>query len=46
MSKSLVYVDDVNLLGENINTTTKNTEVLIDASKELELEARTEKINP
>jgi hypothetical protein len=29
----LVYADDVNLLEENINTTNKNTETLIDASK-------------
>jgi hypothetical protein len=30
----LVYVDDVNLLGDNIDIIKKNTETLIDASKE------------
>jgi hypothetical protein len=29
----LVYADDVNLLGDNIDTTKKNTETLIDATK-------------
>jgi hypothetical protein len=29
----LVYADDVNLLGDNINTIIKTTEILIDASK-------------
>jgi hypothetical protein len=36
----LVYADDVNLLGDN---KTKNTEPLIDASKEFGLEVNTEK---
>jgi hypothetical protein len=31
----LVYADDVNLLGDNINSTKKNTQTLIDASKEV-----------
>jgi hypothetical protein len=31
----LAYVDDVNLLGDNIDTINKNTETLTDASKKL-----------
>jgi hypothetical protein len=31
----LVYVDDVNLMGHNIDTIQKNTGTLIDASKEV-----------
>jgi hypothetical protein len=33
----LAYADDVNLLGDNIDTLNKNTETLIDVSKELKL---------
>jgi hypothetical protein len=33
----LVYVDDVNILGDNINTIKKNTEAVIDVSKEVGL---------
>jgi hypothetical protein len=33
----LVYADDVNLLGDNIDTIKKNMETLIDASKEVGL---------
>jgi hypothetical protein len=40
----LAYVDDVNLLGDNIDTVEKNTETLIDASKEIGLEINIEKI--
>jgi hypothetical protein len=34
----LVYTDDVRLLGDNIDTMKKNTETIIDASKEVGLE--------
>jgi hypothetical protein len=39
----LAYADDVNLLGDNIDTTEKNTETLIDASKEVGLGINVEK---
>jgi hypothetical protein len=39
----LVYADDVNLLGDNIDTIKKNMETLIDASKAVGLEVNTEK---
>jgi hypothetical protein len=39
----LIYADDVNLLGDNIDTTKKNTETVIDASKEVPLEVKREK---
>jgi hypothetical protein len=39
----LVYDDDVNLLGDNIETIKKNTEILIDASKEVGLDVNAEK---
>jgi hypothetical protein len=31
----LAYANDVNLLGDNIDTINKNTQTLIDASKEV-----------
>jgi hypothetical protein len=34
----LAYADDVNLLGDNIDTMKKNTETLIDSGKEVGLE--------
>jgi hypothetical protein len=37
----LVYGDDVNILGDSIDTTKKNTETLIDASKGVGLEVNT-----
>jgi hypothetical protein len=36
----LAYVDDVNLLGDNIDTIKKNMESLIDTSKEVVLDIR------
>jgi hypothetical protein len=38
----LVYADDLNLLGDNIDTIKKNTETLIDGSKEVGLEINIE----
>jgi hypothetical protein len=39
----LAYADEVKLLGDNIDTVKKNTETLIDASKEAGLEINIEK---
>jgi hypothetical protein len=39
----LVYADDVNLLGDNIDTIMKNTETVTDARKEVGIEVNTEK---
>jgi hypothetical protein len=39
----LAYDDDVNLLGDNIDTRNKNTETLIDVFKEVCLEVKVEK---
>jgi hypothetical protein len=39
----LGYADDVNPLGDNIDTIKKSTHTLIDASKEIGLEVNTEK---
>jgi hypothetical protein len=39
----LAYADDVNLLRDNIDTIKKDTETLIDASKEVGLEINVEK---
>jgi hypothetical protein len=39
----LAYTDDVNLLGDNIDTIKKYTETLIDANKEVGLETNIEK---
>jgi hypothetical protein len=41
----LVYVGDVNLLGDNTDTINKNAETLIVASKEVCLEVNAEKTN-
>jgi hypothetical protein len=39
----LAYANDMNLLGDSIDTIKKNTETLIDASKEVDLEINVEK---
>jgi hypothetical protein len=39
----LAFIDDVNLLGDNIVTIKKNTETFIDASKKVGLEINIEK---
>jgi coproporphyrinogen III oxidase-like Fe-S oxidoreductase len=39
----LAYADDVNTVGENIDTIRKNTEALSDDSKEVGLEVNPEK---
>jgi hypothetical protein len=39
----LDYADDINLLRDNVDTVNKNTEALIDAGKEVDLEIDVEK---
>jgi hypothetical protein len=39
----LAYADDVNLLGDNIDTINKNSETLIDAGKKVGLEVNVKK---
>ena len=36
----LVYADDVNMLGENLQTVRKNAEIFIKTSKDIGLEVR------
>jgi hypothetical protein len=39
----LVYADDFNMLGRNTDTVSKNSEALLEASKEVGVEVNTEK---
>jgi hypothetical protein len=38
----LVYADDVNLLGDSVNTTKGNSETLLEASRDIGLEINAE----
>jgi hypothetical protein len=39
----LVYADDVNLLGDSVNTTKENSETLLEASRDIGVEINAEK---
>jgi hypothetical protein len=43
MKPDIIYADDVNMLGKNINTIEKNKETPLEANKEACLEVNTEK---
>jgi hypothetical protein len=40
----LVYVDDVNMLGENMNIISKNIEAVLEASRRVDQEVNRERI--
>jgi predicted HTH domain antitoxin len=40
----LVYADDINLLGDSVNTIKENTEALLEGSRDIGLEINTEKM--
>jgi hypothetical protein len=42
-NQPLAYADDMNLLGDDIDTINRNTETFIDASKKVGLEVNVEK---
>jgi hypothetical protein len=42
--KHLIYTDDVNIMGENANTTEKNKEALLQESREVGLDVNTEQL--
>jgi hypothetical protein len=39
----LAYTNDINIVGKNIDTINKNTEALLNASKEVSLEVKPER---
>ena len=41
----LVYADDVNMLGENLEIIRENTEIFIKASKDIGLEVNSKRLN-
>jgi hypothetical protein len=40
----LVYANDINLLGDSVNTIKENSETLLEAGRDIGLEINTEKI--
>jgi hypothetical protein len=42
----LVYTDAVNLLGENINTTNRNTEAVLDTNEEYDVTVNAQETCP
>jgi hypothetical protein len=41
--KLLVHADDVNLLGDSVNTIKENSETILEASRDIDLETNAEK---